>query len=88
MILFVSMMASAGAAAPSDKANEGKGDAHTKELLKLMDADANGKISRAEFMDFMSKEFDRLDVNKDGELDVKELTQLHYSSKRTGGAGR
>jgi hypothetical protein len=26
-------------------------------------------------MSFMEAEFERLDVNKDGELDVKELTQ-------------
>jgi hypothetical protein len=47
-----------------------------KQLLKLMDADQSGKVSRDEFMRFMSAEFDRLDINKDGQLDVKELTQL------------
>ena len=41
-----------------------------------MDTDKSGKVSRAEFMAFMSAEFDRLDVNHDGELDVKELTQF------------
>jgi hypothetical protein len=46
---------------------------YTKHLLFLMDADQNGKVSKKEFMNFMSKEFDRLDTNHDGELDVKEL---------------
>jgi hypothetical protein len=48
----------------------------TKQLLLLMDTDKNGKVSKQEFMSFMSAEFDRLDINHDGELDVKELTQL------------
>jgi EF hand len=33
----------------------------------------NGKISEAEFMEFMKAEFKRLDVDGSGELDVKEL---------------
>jgi hypothetical protein len=46
-----------------------------KQLLLAMDTDKNGKISKQEWMKFMEVEFDRLDVNHDGELDVKELTQ-------------
>jgi Ca2+-binding EF-hand superfamily protein len=46
-----------------------------KQLLLLMDPDKNGKISKQEYMNFMEKEFDRLDKDKSGELDPKELTQ-------------
>ena len=46
-----------------------------KQLLVLMDTDKNGKISKAEFMKFMEAEFDRLDTDKSGELDPKELTK-------------
>ncbi len=46
-----------------------------KQLLLAMDADKNGKISKQEWMKFMDAEFDRLDTNHDGELDVKELLQ-------------
>jgi len=53
------------------------GEAEAKRMLLLMDKDKNGKVSRQEFMAFMEAEFDRMDVNKDGELDVKELTQFH-----------
>jgi len=53
------------------------GDAATKQLLLLMDTDKDGMVSRQEFMAYMDAEFDRLDQNKDGKLDVKELTQLH-----------
>ena len=46
-----------------------------KQLLLLMDTDKNGKISRQEYMHFMQVEFDRLDKDKNGELDPKELTE-------------
>jgi Ca2+-binding EF-hand superfamily protein len=47
-----------------------------------MDTDMNGKISKKEYMDFMEKEFDRLDKDKSGELDVKELAQSQIRSSR------
>jgi EF-hand domain pair len=50
------------------------GENNAKQLLLLMDTDKNGKVSKAEFMAYMEAEFDRLDVNHDGQLDVKELT--------------
>ncbi len=54
-------------------------DVYTKKLLALMDTDKNGKVSKHEFMNFMSKEFDRLDTDHDGDLDVNELAkwQVH-----------
>jgi hypothetical protein len=45
-----------------------------KQLLLLMDTNKNGRISKQEFMAFMEAEFDRLDKDKSGELDPKELT--------------
>lgn len=52
------------------------GEAEAKRLLVLMDRDKNGKVSKEEFMKFMEEEFERMDVNKDGELDVTELTHF------------
>jgi EF hand len=46
-----------------------------KQLLLLIDTDQSGKISKQEWMKFMEAEFDRLDKDKKGQLDVKELTQ-------------
>jgi len=65
-----------------------QGENATVQLLKLMDIDRNGKVSRAEFMNFMNAEFDRLDVNRDGELDVKELSQLRVLPKHPGGGSK
>jgi Ca2+-binding EF-hand superfamily protein len=42
-------------------------------LLLLIDTDQNGKISKQEWMKFMEAEFDRLDKDKRGQLDIKEL---------------
>ena len=57
-------------------------------LLKLMDTDKNGKISHAEFMAFMEAEFQRLDVNHDGELDLKELEKSQLAVAHHGGTRR
>lgn len=62
-------------APPPKQKNVVKGEKEAKKLLLLMDKDMNGKVSKQEFMRFMEAEFDRLDVDKNGELDVKELTQ-------------
>jgi len=54
------------------------GEAEAKQLLLLMDRNQNGKVSKEEFMSFMEAEFARLDVNKDGQLDVNELIQSKF----------
>lgn len=46
-----------------------------KPITKRIFALKRGKISKKEFMHAMEAEFDRLDKDKNGELDVKELTQ-------------
>lgn len=46
---------------------------NAKRIMLLMDTDKNGRISKAEWMKFMSNEFDRLDTDKSGSLDVNEL---------------
>ena len=51
------------------------GEPEVKQLLLLMDTDKNGKISKAEWMKFMEAEFDRLDKDKKGQLDARELEQ-------------
>ena len=52
------------------------GEAEVTQLLALMDTDKSGKISKQEFMKFMEAEFNRLDKDKSGELDPKELLQM------------
>ncbi len=45
-------------------------------LLLLMDKNRNGLVSKQEFLQFMSKEFDRLDVDHSGELSLRELSRI------------
>jgi Ca2+-binding EF-hand superfamily protein len=56
--------------------------ANARQLLLLMDTDKNGKISKKEWMDFMSREFDRLDTDKSGQLDPHELLQSRVEMPR------
>ena len=69
--LATAALGAGGTAAPKDKMALGEAD--VKRLILLMDNDKNGKISEVEFMNFMKAEFQRLDVDGSGELDVKEL---------------
>lgn len=46
-----------------------------QQLMRMMDTDMNGTVSKDEFMNFMSQTFDRLDVNKSGTLEPNELRQ-------------
>jgi hypothetical protein len=63
------------AATPKPEDKLALGEAEVKQLLLLMDTDKNGKISKQEWMKFMEAEFDRLDKDKSGDLDVKDLAQ-------------
>lgn len=63
------------AAAPKAQDKLALGEEQAKQLLLLIDTDKKGKISKQEWMKFMEAEFDRLDKDKSGQLDVKELRQ-------------
>jgi Ca2+-binding EF-hand superfamily protein len=57
-------------------------------LIRMMDADKNGEVSKAEFMSFMSAEFDRIDADKSGTLTHEELSNsifVHPQQKAPGG---
>lgn len=61
-----------------------EGEREAKKMLLLMDTDKSGKVSKQEFMSFMEAEFERMDINKDGELDVKELTDSRVQVRTRG----
>ncbi|MGA2534582.1 MAG: hypothetical protein ABSF53_01105 [Terracidiphilus sp.] len=64
------------------------GQSEVEDLLLLMDTDKNGKISKAEWMKFMEAEFDRLDTDHSGELDVKEIAQSKLRATRHANTGK
>ncbi len=63
------------AAVPKPQDKLALGENEVKELLLLMDTEEDGKISKQEWIKFMEAEFERLDKDKKGQLDVKELRQ-------------
>ena len=79
VVAFAALIASACTTSQAPQPTpEQQGESSTVTLLGLMDTDKNGKVSRDEFMKFMSDEFDLLDTDKNGELDPTELAKLHF----------
>jgi hypothetical protein len=73
---------------PKAQDNVALGENEARQLMLLIDTGKTGKISKHEWMSFMEAEFDRLDVKKDGELDVKELTQSQLRVSHFGSVGK
>ena len=61
------------------------GEEQVRQLLLLMDANTQGKVSKQQYMKFMEAEFERLDRNKTGELDVKQVAHSNRSANRYAG---
>ena len=70
------IVAQSKASVPKPQNTLALGEDAVKDLLLLMDTDKNGMITKQEWMRFMGEEFDRLDKDKKGELDVQELRRL------------
>jgi hypothetical protein len=83
LVATLSMLGSAAAqkaSAPRPQDKLALGEDDVKHLLLFMDADNKGMVSKQEFMKYMEAEFERLDKNKIGELNVKELTRSNLSA--------
>jgi EF hand len=64
---------------PQDKLALGEDE--VERLLLLIDTNKTGKIKKQEWMKFMEEEFDRLDKNKSGEIDAKELARSRLRAR-------
>jgi Ca2+-binding EF-hand superfamily protein len=85
--LLIAVMAATGAMAVADVAPKpqdkfAQANENVKQLLLLLDADKNGKVSKREWMAFMEAEFNKLDRDGNGELDQKELIQSKLSVRQ------
>ena len=85
LVATVTMMGTAAAqkaSVPKPQNKLAMAEDGVKQLLSLMNTDRNGMVSKQEFMKFMEAEFERLDKDKKGELNVKELTQSSLTASR------
>jgi len=76
------------AAVPKPQDKLALGEPEVRKLLLLIDTDKNGKISKQEWMKFMEAEFDRLDKDKSGDLDAKDLTESQLRVSRFVSVGK
>jgi hypothetical protein len=92
LVLLGAMQVIAGAqqkaAVPKPQDKLAIAEEQAKQLMLLIDTEKKGKISKQEWMKFMEAEFDRLDKNKNGELDVEELTQSRLRARHFLTAGK
>ena len=58
-----------------------QGEKETRQLLRLLDVEKNGHVSKQEFMQFMEAEFDRLDVDHSG----AEISKFRFRHSPPGG---
>lgn len=58
------------------KNTESMADASVRRLVRQMDKDKNGTVSKGEFLRFFSERFDQLDVNGDRRLAADELIPM------------
>jgi hypothetical protein len=59
-----------------------------EQLLLLIDTNKTGKITKQEWLKFMEEEFDRLDKNKSGEIDAKELARSRLLARPFANVGK
>jgi|SRR5271167_4270543 len=81
-VTFLGTAVAQKASVPKSQDRLTLGEEQVRQLLLLMSTDKNGRVSKQEYMKFMEAEFQRLDKSKQGELDVKQLTQQNLSASR------
>ena len=81
--LAFALMACSGASA-AHPARHSAAYEKVEQLIRLMDRDKNGAVSKDEFMQFMSAEFDRVDADRSGSLTSGEFAHSHLAGRSAG----
>ena len=64
------------------------GEDKVEQLLLLIDTNKTGKVTKQEWMKFTEEEFDRLDKNKSGEIDARELVRSRFPARPFSSVGK
>ncbi len=75
-------------ASPKPQDSQALALTQVKQLLPLADSDGSGRVSKQEWMKFMKAEFDRLDRNKSGVVDLKDVAPPAARTRRPPDLGR
>jgi hypothetical protein len=73
---WLAVQAISNAAFAFSKRTDTMTDASVRKLLRLMDKDKNGTVSKNEFMNYFSERFDTLDVDHNRRLEPDEMRPL------------
>ena len=72
--LAVASISTSALAVSKRTANTAQSD--VRQLLRMMDKDKNGTVSKEEFLQYMGQTFDALDINQNQQLEASELRPL------------
>ena len=50
---------------------------HSKDMMKMMDANGDGMIAKDEFMKHHEKMYESMKKNKEGMVDMKDMQMMH-----------
>jgi hypothetical protein len=62
------------------KRTEAAAESDVRALMRMIDRDQNGAVSKDEFLQYMGQVYDRLDVNRSGQLEPGEVRPLASSN--------
>ena len=83
--IFLATAAAQKASVPRRQDRLAMGEEPTRQLLLVMSVDGKDTITKQEYLKFMEQEFDRLDREKKGLLDARQLNQTQLSASHFAG---
>jgi Ca2+-binding EF-hand superfamily protein len=87
LVACVGLAVALGAGSGAFAANASRQSAayhKVEQLIRLLDKDKNGVVTKSEFLNFASAEFDRVDADKSGSLTAQEFAHSRFAGRSAG----